>query len=70
MNLSDKEIKWLRLCAGSSVMYEGLSIDMIPPRRLKRFREFGLIDEYAPHNPIHKPRAKLSQSGREYLESL
>jgi hypothetical protein len=64
--LSKQHAKLLRLAAGIGPMYPGTQWDLAPAQFTKLSRR-GLVDDYQPHNPVHKQRAVITAEGRQAL---
>jgi len=48
-------------------MYPGIYIDDAPGQ-IRKLIARGLLEEYHPHNPVHKTRATITDLGRAALE--
>lgn len=65
MRKADKNwLSTIRLCSDGGGMYPGLRVEMLPNAPAKRLREFGYIELFIPHNPVHKDRWIITPEGR------
>lgn len=64
-----KDRKWLERIQRSTDayggMYPGMTQDTLPPSVARRLA--GCIENYTPHNPIHKERWVITSQGRQAL---
>lgn len=67
-----KQMRWLEqaltLTDNRSGMYPGIYIDSAPAQ-IRKLIARGLLEEYQPHNPVHKTRAIITDLGRAALEA-
>lgn len=68
MPLGKKRLKWLRLAASDDGgMYPGVHADMAPGV-FGALAKMGFVTRYVPHNPAHKDRYVITDSGRAKLD--
>ena len=66
--LTTKELRSLYLAAtDGGGMYPGIQADVLRPKVHRALLRDGLIREWFPHNPVHKPRVIATERGREVL---
>ena len=61
-------LKTIEMCSGpSSSMYPGLQTDAVPSNPARHLESDGYIERYVPHNPVHKDRWVITDTGRAAL---
>lgn len=65
--ISKKDVRWLRACAARGGIYPGARVIDVPVRSVIRLQSAGLIEWYAPSNPIHHERYRTTPAGDAYL---
>lgn len=64
--LTDRDVKWLTLAAGSHRGFPGVEWDSAP-NRFSKLARLGLVQEWPPRNGALKPRAVATRAGRDMV---
>lgn len=67
LNTKDRRALYLAASDGGG-MYPGVQADVISGKVYRKLMLAGLIQDYCPHNPVHKVRIVATNKGRQVLE--